>query len=457
MVSSGMRNTAGKRGGIDSRFILLVSIILFISILCSHTAAGFGISAPYMENDTLRLEAGQSYAYTISVQNGDNASFDIDLNYTSDENIARLRPRDMLIPAESYNNTFIFDISIPDAAKPGKEYVLSYSVRPIPNKTGSASENIELRRKLNILVTDKNGQGHTSWPDIRKIMGDIPGADTSKNIISFAAVIVVLIILYFIIRRLWSLSKNMSAKIYSGKNMRPQTPISGAKTLDEINKLIDIIPQEQFELKEIRDIFSENLERIGEKSLSIKISGATSKKDIIDKTSKSAMTAATEHRSMNRLSALRESLEQGFITLEEFESMTGTQKIRQTEKKLSDELVTDVKDITDIAEEGKIEAPRVVPVVKEIKSRNAELFKRRVNDYQAFRIHDGTVLYSLDDLISILESISIDSFNHHTKEGRNDFASWIEGVFGDMELARLARNTENKKELKKALELYKMY
>ena len=62
---------------------------------------------------------------------------------------------------------------------------------------------------------------------------------------------------------------------------------------------------------------------------------------------------------------------------------------------------------------------------------------------KAFVLSNNKRLRSIKDLLDYLPTMPEDVFNHHTKEGRNDFANWIKGVFEDKELAKLVAKSED--------------
>lgn len=59
----------------------------------------------------------------------------------------------------------------------------------------------------------------------------------------------------------------------------------------------------------------------------------------------------------------------------------------------------------------------------------------RVSDEQSFGLQTGEKLYSLDDLSEAINLIEPDTFAFHVNEGKNDFAAWVKGVFGEEGLA----------------------
>ena len=46
-----------------------------------------------------------------------------------------------------------------------------------------------------------------------------------------------------------------------------------------------------------------------------------------------------------------------------------------------------------------------------------------------------------------LESMDVDTFNHHVNETKNDFSSWIKGVFGDYRLSDALRSLNDRERL----------
>ena len=52
---------------------------------------------------------------------------------------------------------------------------------------------------------------------------------------------------------------------------------------------------------------------------------------------------------------------------------------------------------------------------------------------------EGRVLKTLDDLSEAINLIDPETFQKHVNEGKNDFANWVEHVFGEIELAEQLR------------------
>lgn len=52
---------------------------------------------------------------------------------------------------------------------------------------------------------------------------------------------------------------------------------------------------------------------------------------------------------------------------------------------------------------------------------------------------DERVLSTLDDLSETINLIDPETFQKHVNEGKNDFANWVDFVFGETELANQLR------------------
>lgn len=64
----------------------------------------------------------------------------------------------------------------------------------------------------------------------------------------------------------------------------------------------------------------------------------------------------------------------------------------------------------------------------------------RVPEGESFKLVNGQELWSLDDLSEAINLIDPDTFMHHVNNEKNDFAAWVEHVFGEMELAQALRD-----------------
>lgn len=74
---------------------------------------------------------------------------------------------------------------------------------------------------------------------------------------------------------------------------------------------------------------------------------------------------------------------------------------------------------------------------------------------KAFYMANGTVVYSLVDLPTVIENADDNTFSHHVNSEKNDFANWIRDVFNVSTLAnKISKSTTKEsivKELKSAL------
>ncbi len=54
---------------------------------------------------------------------------------------------------------------------------------------------------------------------------------------------------------------------------------------------------------------------------------------------------------------------------------------------------------------------------------------------KCFWLYDGQVLRNLEELSQALEKMSDEVFKYHANKEKNDFANWVENIFGDRKLA----------------------
>jgi hypothetical protein len=70
---------------------------------------------------------------------------------------------------------------------------------------------------------------------------------------------------------------------------------------------------------------------------------------------------------------------------------------------------------------------------------------------KTFVLKDGRKLRTLYELVDELETMSEGIFREYVNDMKNDFANWIEGVFGDKALAADLRKIKNRIEAQHAL------
>ena len=64
---------------------------------------------------------------------------------------------------------------------------------------------------------------------------------------------------------------------------------------------------------------------------------------------------------------------------------------------------------------------------------------------KSFWLCDGRVLRSLKDLAGELEKMDDLTWKYHVTSQKNDFANWVEGVFGEKKLGTALRAIKNPK------------
>ena len=66
-----------------------------------------------------------------------------------------------------------------------------------------------------------------------------------------------------------------------------------------------------------------------------------------------------------------------------------------------------------------------------------------VEPEKAFWLTDGRALRNLRQLAEELEKMEDSVWEHHVNAGKNDFANWIEGVFGQYQLGAAVRKVKS--------------
>ncbi len=242
--------------------VLLLFSVLSILFLISDVSA-FGISTPYLEANTLYVNPSNNYVYTITLQNGDDQDYYVDINYSSTNNVANLKKTRYYTPANTYDTKIYFDIIISKDAKVGETYILDYVAKPKGNSTDTIPLGVEIRRSITIVVTDKEVQNNipvvTNINELAVPVTETTKTDTNiftKYLQNYAfipvVIIVVMVLLILIFLRLWRLSKSMSLKL-SNERVTNHT-ISRSISLQEMILLLEKMTNEEFELSEIKEL-----------------------------------------------------------------------------------------------------------------------------------------------------------------------------------------------------------
>lgn len=64
-----------------------------------------------------------------------------------------------------------------------------------------------------------------------------------------------------------------------------------------------------------------------------------------------------------------------------------------------------------------------------------------------FVLCNGSTIKDYKELAAILETVGDDVFYYHVTAERNDFANWINDVFGEQELAEKIRHSKSRHEM----------
>lgn len=81
----------------------------------------------------------------------------------------------------------------------------------------------------------------------------------------------------------------------------------------------------------------------------------------------------------------------------------------------------------------------------------AQLILSNVENNERFFCVNGEIFSSLDELQKSLKTMDENSFFYHVNNDRNDFANWIENIFGDKVFAEKLNLIKDKKEFLKKI------
>ncbi|MGV8171363.1 MAG: hypothetical protein ACP5OA_01585 [Candidatus Woesearchaeota archaeon] len=281
-----MYENSMKRGAIV--FCLIISLALIILQNIPNINA-FGISTPYLTSETLNVNPGKTYEYSITLQNGESQDYYVDINYSSTENIARLENTTYYVPANTYNTTVTFIIKTLEGVRNGETYFLEYSARPKVNGSSGVTMGIEIKRGITILVTD--GTSTISEQTIIETLEEVPESvqetvwkNTWGHVLyvwRYVLLLLSFILTVAIIIRLWKLAKGVSSKIgIDTDNKHEKYTISEAVSLEDVEKILQKMSDEEFSLEEIKNIFKIKLSELTTNATLQNIDGL-SRKDLI--------------------------------------------------------------------------------------------------------------------------------------------------------------------------------
>lgn len=82
-----------------------------------------------------------------------------------------------------------------------------------------------------------------------------------------------------------------------------------------------------------------------------------------------------------------------------------------------------------------------------------ENINKKITPEQYFKLEDDEEFRTIEELLIGLKSMKKKTYEYHVNEYKNDFANWVEGVFGLKELADKMRSLKNKEDTIKLLNL----
>lgn len=266
-------------------FFLLIVLICLVYVPVTYA---FGLSLPFYEEDVIPLEIDQSFLYIVTLQNGDDFDIDLNFEYDSDSDVAKLRKKDFFLPAKTYDKKLYFDINLPNSSLPGDVFVLTMSATPKEtNESGQVPMVVQLKRSVKFVMVEDGGVGVSkvkySW--IQKAAFGIWGV--IKRIYLCVLGVLLLALIAFTVNRLWGRAKLFVNRLFSKKNSSfgVKDMISKAKSVEDVKVLLRMLPQKEFDSIALRQLLSRKLESLGMKKAGRDAIFVKSKSDMLKKLS----------------------------------------------------------------------------------------------------------------------------------------------------------------------------
>lgn len=198
------------------RGLTYIVLIVFLIIFSAISVQAFGISYPYMPDNTLDLYPGQTYMFKLVVQNKDPE--DITTHISIDSSIATLVGDSLLdVPGGTYDSHVFFNITVPDDAYLGDTFNINYAVSPTERGEGQIPFAVSYDRSFKVRVVEKP-EGLEEPEEEQPL--PIPEAPLiPKGVFIVLIIIVMLVLIVFI----WRKSRQMSSLIVKAKSAKPES------------------------------------------------------------------------------------------------------------------------------------------------------------------------------------------------------------------------------------------
>jgi hypothetical protein len=188
----------------DHRFSIFFLSSLFVLIVFSSFAYGYGMASSYLANNTLYLTPGESKEYSVELQNKDPTELKFVFQLDSDIASVIDKQEYYLIGNSSVVKEIKIKIDMPKAALPGEEFIVRYSTYPLSSENSQISLNVKLSHDIKVIAITKTKEEKNS---------------NNRGIISVLAIpllIIIIIIIIFVAFRLFNKSKSL----LSGRRFR---------------------------------------------------------------------------------------------------------------------------------------------------------------------------------------------------------------------------------------------
>ena len=405
-----------------------VTLLLFLLLI--PTVYSLGLASTYLEDNTLKLKPGESFIYTITLQNSED--IDIEAEFTLNSEIAySINPQDTyLIQGKTYDTKIKLNVTIPDNQDIGKKYNIAYSLKPITTSTGQVTMNFKLNKNFNVEVIGDE-------PNIVSAVTETPSFNFDLKPLLIIGLIIIVVLSFsllvkrssILVHKFDRLEKPKLVPDYMKKKMMKIVKKKEIPSSKEIKKRETLLLRSEKTTEKVQKTLDKRQHKIEDKESELQ------KKELLIKEKEKRLENTLKHS----LKVLEKDQKKEFKDLSKIKDTLDTKKDQLTKKeesldKKESELLKLKQELTimqnSLAREKSKQKDTVLEkqeTLMTVNKKPEKIFLDNPKDF--FHLTSGETIASIQELRSVLDNIDNDTFHHYVNSPKNDFASWIEHIF----------------------------
>lgn len=157
----------------------LALITILLVLVGVKTVYGLGIATDYGSEKIGLLVGTNHVEYSFRLQNMGEDEVDVEIHVTSDNNTAKLRDEKPVytIPPKTTDNEFIIDLDLPEDAKAGDAFDITYTVNVVPKAEGQVSIGQAIQKSFEVRIVEKPAKNIIDYW-VRRITGFLTMSST---------------------------------------------------------------------------------------------------------------------------------------------------------------------------------------------------------------------------------------------------------------------------------------